>query len=298
MDDFGGKLRQARERRGISLRQVASSTKIAAAALDALEKNDISKLPGGIFSRAFVRSYAVEVGLDPDDTVREFLERFNQEPPPSAEAMAAAIPEEEKQFELRQRQALKALGFGAALLLVLVVILFFVLRRRSAPLPEPPPLPVAAEPAPALVPAPAPALAPAAGPAVTPAYGPALAPAPGPTLAPASGPALAPAAASPRPADAGAATAPAPVVDQLKLDVHPTSECWVSLTVDGRKLFARVMQAGEHESHIVRREAVVEIGDAGAFAFSVNGRPGNSLGDKGQVKTFKLTPATVNTFVK
>jgi cytoskeletal protein RodZ len=298
MDDFGGKLRQARERRGISLRQIASSTKIAAAALDALEKNDISKLPGGIFSRAFVRSYAVEVGLDPDDTVREFLERFNQEPPPSAEAMAAAIPEEEKQFELRQRQALKALGFGAALLLVLVAILFFVLRRRSAPLPEPPPLPVAAEPAPGLVPAPAPALATAPGPAVAPAPGPAVAPAPGPTLAPASGPALAPAAASPRPADAGAATAPAPVADQLKLDVHPTSECWVSLTVDGRKLFARVMQAGEHESHIVRREAVVEIGDAGAFAFSVNGRSGNSLGDKGQVKTFKLTPATVNTFVK
>ena len=102
MDDFGGKLRQARERRGISLRQIASSTKIAAAALDALEKNDISKLPGGIFSRAFVRSYAVEVGLDPDDTVKEFLQRFNQDPPPSAEAMAAAIPEEEKQFEQRQ----------------------------------------------------------------------------------------------------------------------------------------------------------------------------------------------------
>ena len=114
MDDFGGKLRQARERRGISLRQIAASTKIAAAALDALEKNNISKLPGGIFSRAFVRSYAVEVGLDPDETVKEFLERFNQEPPPSAEAMAAAIPEEEKQFEQRQRQAVKALGFGAA----------------------------------------------------------------------------------------------------------------------------------------------------------------------------------------
>jgi cytoskeleton protein RodZ len=301
MDDFGGKLRQARERRGISLRQIASSTKIAAAALDALEKNDISKLPGGIFSRAFVRSYAVEVGLDPDDTVREFLERFNQEPPPSPEAMAAAIPEEEKQFELRQRQALKALGFGAALLFVLIVTLFFVLRRRSAPPPEPPPLPVAAEPAPVLVPASAPALAPAPGTALAPASGTALAPASGTALAPASGTALAPAsgtAASPRPADAGAATAPAPVADQLKLDVHPTSECWVSLTVDGRKLFARVMQAGEHESHIVRREAIVEIGDAGAFAFSVNGRPGNSLGDKGQVKTFKLTPATVNTFVK
>src|SRR6478609_1737958 len=109
MDDFGGKLRQARERRGISLRQVASSTKIAAAALEALERNDISKLPGGIFSRAFVRSYAIEVGLDPDETVREFLERFNQDPAPTAEAAAAAaIPEEERAFQERQRKAARA----------------------------------------------------------------------------------------------------------------------------------------------------------------------------------------------
>ena len=132
MDDFGGKLRQARERRGISLRQIASSTKIAAAALDALEKNNISKLPGGIFSRAFVRSYAVEVGLDPDETVKEFLERFDQEPPPSAEAMAAAIPEEEKHFEQRQRQAVKALGFGVVLLIILIAIGIFMYRSRRA----------------------------------------------------------------------------------------------------------------------------------------------------------------------
>ena len=96
MNDFGGKLRQARERRGISLRQIATSTKIGVAALEALERNDISKLPGGIFSRGFVRSYAVEVGLDPEETVREFIERFNAEPPPSA-AMHAPVPEEEPQ---------------------------------------------------------------------------------------------------------------------------------------------------------------------------------------------------------
>ncbi len=132
MDDFGGKLRQARERRGISLRQIASSTKIAAAALDALEKNNISKLPGGIFSRAFVRSYAVEVGLDPDETVKEFLERFNQDAPPSAESVAAAIPEEEKHFEQRQRQAVKALGFGVVLLIILIAIGIFMYRSRRA----------------------------------------------------------------------------------------------------------------------------------------------------------------------
>src|SRR5436189_294173 len=73
---FGAKLRDARERRGISLRQIANATKISIAALEALERNDISRLPGGIFSRAFVRSYAVEVGLDPEATIQEFIAQF------------------------------------------------------------------------------------------------------------------------------------------------------------------------------------------------------------------------------
>ena len=73
---FGGRLRDARERRGVSLRQIANATKISISALEALERNDISRLPGGIFSRAFVRSYAVEVGLDPDATIQEFIAQF------------------------------------------------------------------------------------------------------------------------------------------------------------------------------------------------------------------------------
>src|SRR5919206_5131652 len=74
--DFGTKMKRAREARGVSLRQIATATKISVAALEALERNDISRLPGGIFSRAFVRSYAIEVGVDPEQTVREFLAQF------------------------------------------------------------------------------------------------------------------------------------------------------------------------------------------------------------------------------
>src|SRR4029077_17936777 len=73
---FGAMLREARERRGVSLRQIANATKISVAALEALERNDISRLPGGIFSRAFVRSYAIEVGLDPDATIQQFVAQF------------------------------------------------------------------------------------------------------------------------------------------------------------------------------------------------------------------------------
>jgi len=49
--DFGRSLREARERRGVSLRQIANATKISMITLEALERNDIARLPGGIFSR-------------------------------------------------------------------------------------------------------------------------------------------------------------------------------------------------------------------------------------------------------
>lgn len=74
--DFGASLREERERRGVSLRQIAASTKISVSLLEALERNQVSRLPGGVFTRAFVRSYAAQVGLDPDRTVQDFLESF------------------------------------------------------------------------------------------------------------------------------------------------------------------------------------------------------------------------------
>src|SRR5947207_4352843 len=75
-ETFGSRLRAARERRGVSLRQIANATKISVGVLEALERNEIARLPGGIFSRAFVRSYAMEVGLDPETTIREFIAQF------------------------------------------------------------------------------------------------------------------------------------------------------------------------------------------------------------------------------
>ena len=132
MHDFGATLRQARERRGISLRQISAKTKISTAALEALERNDISKLPGGIFSRSFVRSYAVEVGLDPDGTVDQFIEQFNQEVPPTALSVAASAPAIEIEFENRRQRATRALIAGAIVVpVVLGVVIYLVMRSRT-----------------------------------------------------------------------------------------------------------------------------------------------------------------------
>ena len=130
MSDFGGKLRQAREGRGISLRQIATTTKISVGALEALERNDVSKLPGGIFSRAFVRSYAAEVGLDPEQTVREFLDRFDIEPSP-APHVHVAVSDVELTLERRRRAAVLVIQGLLFLGLVGGAVAYFMLRARA-----------------------------------------------------------------------------------------------------------------------------------------------------------------------
>ncbi len=74
--DFGEQLKRLREQRGISLREIADHTKLSVRALEALERNDISRLPGGIYSRGLVRAYAEHIGADPEKTVQDFIARF------------------------------------------------------------------------------------------------------------------------------------------------------------------------------------------------------------------------------
>ena len=81
----GARLREAREKRGVSLRQIATSTRISVMSLEALERSDLSRLPGGIFTRSFIRAYAQEVGLDPDRTIQDFIAEL---PPEAATATA------------------------------------------------------------------------------------------------------------------------------------------------------------------------------------------------------------------
>src|SRR5687768_17956059 len=70
--DVGTTLRIARERRNVTIAQLASTTKIPATVLQALDDNAFDRVPGGIFVRGFIRTYAREVGLDPEEMVAQF----------------------------------------------------------------------------------------------------------------------------------------------------------------------------------------------------------------------------------
>lgn len=92
IDDFGGTLRQARERAGVSLHQIADVTKLSVRTLQALEGNRIDQLPGGIYRRAIVRSFASQVGLDPENTLRRFLAQYPDDVPTWADLVPASPP--------------------------------------------------------------------------------------------------------------------------------------------------------------------------------------------------------------
>ena len=251
--DVGARLRAAREARQISLREVAATTKISVSALEALEENDVAQLPGGIFTRAFVRSYAAEVGLDPEETMRDFVAQLPEE----------GIDEEQKYdphsrehelFQSQQRMAwtalkLVAIGLPAAGLLV------YLGTRVVSPGTDAPEAPVA-ETAPEL-------LAPVERPVRT---------VPPVTAEPTS-------------------------QESLTIVLRPRADCWVSLRVDGELVFERVMHAGERESYEADDEIILNIGDAGAFAFAINQQAGRSLGASGEVVTARITRLNYRSFV-
>lgn len=134
MSEFGTQLKQARESRGLSLQQVAGSTKISVSVLEALERGDFPRLPGGIFSRAFVRSYAVEVGANADEVVAKFVSELEAATPAAAEAVRPDVTQDDIAFLERQRRASLFLRVGLivlALALIGSLIAWQMTRKRA-----------------------------------------------------------------------------------------------------------------------------------------------------------------------
>jgi cytoskeleton protein RodZ len=77
---FGEYLRREREMRGVSLEEISTATKISIRFLQAIEDEELSKLPGGIFTRSFVRTYARYLGLEEERVLADCQLADQQKP--------------------------------------------------------------------------------------------------------------------------------------------------------------------------------------------------------------------------
>ncbi|HXW07016.1 MAG TPA: RodZ domain-containing protein [Vicinamibacterales bacterium] len=109
--DVGGQLRASRETRGVSIGILAQRTRVQPRILEAIERNDLSLIPPKPFGRGFVRAYATEVGLDPDQTVRDYFARFA--PPVVPGEIPAAAPAARPGVPIPRRAAPLAVGLIA-----------------------------------------------------------------------------------------------------------------------------------------------------------------------------------------
>jgi len=74
---LGEKLRLAREERGISITEVAEATRISPHYLQAIEVDDYRTLPGGIFNKGFIKSFAKYVGVDEQEALADYARVVN-----------------------------------------------------------------------------------------------------------------------------------------------------------------------------------------------------------------------------
>lgn len=274
MSDFGSRLREARERRGVSLRQIANATKISVSFLEALERNDISRLPGGIFSRAFVRSYAVEVGLDPETTIQDFIAQFPHDSVTAGHPTAEQA-EDHEAVESNRRMATTFMRLALVSVPLAGAVVYFGIAGRAVTHRVPPPAPVSATAGSASLPSPEAASA----------------------STPSTAPSTAPPTAEAVAVSAAAAPGDVPSSDRLTVIVSVSRPSWLSATVDGEKAIERVLQPGDPRTMEVGRELVLKAGDAGAVSMTVNGAVARPLGKGGEVVTAHVTPSNFKEFL-
>ncbi|HEY6330983.1 MAG TPA: helix-turn-helix transcriptional regulator [Blastocatellia bacterium] len=144
MPTLGEELKRLREERGITLSEIAESTRIGTRFLKAIEEGNFSTLPGGIFTRSFIRAYAKKVGMNEDEAVTLYHEQTTEKDavPPGSSASAPEFREEaspviaqanpEPMFAQNARPAGRsALYFLVAAALIAIAVIAVLMLKRS-----------------------------------------------------------------------------------------------------------------------------------------------------------------------
>ncbi|GAB4248818.1 MAG: cytoskeleton protein RodZ [Thermoleophilia bacterium] len=130
MFEIGDTLREARIRKGLTIKDVEDVLKIRAKYVQALEQDDFEVIPGPTFVKAFLRTYGEFLGLDTDILVGEYVSRFDtiRGDPPGASPRRTARP---KTRPPRRRPNYVVVGVAAVI--VILILIFLVGRRGEEP---------------------------------------------------------------------------------------------------------------------------------------------------------------------
>jgi cytoskeleton protein RodZ len=308
---IGETLRRERLRRNLDLQQISNELKLSTRFLEAIESEQFDRLPGGVFTRSFVRQYARFLGLDEAEMAAEVVRLV--EPPAEDSPVETKTRPSVSGFPLPPKVSWDRISDGVrtrwpnwlpGLALVVTVTVacsgayvWWERAQRAAAhtvqRTAPPPQPVVAAPGPSAEPAP-PADAgsiqpPVAGQPSEPAANSAAA---APTSsAEAAGPAPASLQRVDSPAGgASAVDAGAPVHVQLTA----RKPVWVRAVSNGKTLFENTLAANETRTLDATGSVELRLGNAGGVDILLNGKSIGPVGPEGQIRTVQLTSGGFN----
>jgi len=258
---FGDELRREREIRGISLKEIADSTKVSKRFLEAIERNDYRNLPAPVFTRGFIREYARYVGLSGDEMVTRYMHFVDMS------AGAAPEPERERpQLQAIAREPYRPQSFGTIgraepgrggwwIVVVGLALLtgggaFYVMKHR---------LPLTRGGSSA-------------------------------SRTSRSSGAIPSASKKARPSSPGSSsselrtTGATAALPPLHLQIELTADSWVNLQADGKSVLNGELRDGESRTFDAEREFRFQtIGNAGGVVLTINGIHLPPLGNQGEV---------------
>ncbi len=266
MASFGENLRREREMRGVTLEEISHATKIGVRTLEALELENFSKLPGGIFTRSFIRAYARYIGLDEEKVMAEFQLVAPQPREPDLSRvvlMRPVVPRE------GSRTPLLVFLVAAALLGGGVALYRYSRGGTGAQESTVNARRVSAEPAPS---APQPSQVSSPPTSATPATSPNARP-----------------VSQDTPATVSAATLTAPTSADLTLQVAATERTWVAVEADGKVVLQRELEPHEFQTLKAKGSFDVLTRNAQGLILTLNDETLKPLGRRGEVKKVHLT---------
>jgi len=298
---FGVSLKRERELRGITLAEIAKTTKISVRLLEAIEKDRFDILPEGVFRKSFIKSYAKYLGMNED----QILNKYVLEVQPSTVSQSAPVkPTRSFRVTLAGSRRALLLMFGIVLMVLAVSCGFWYLTRDSGKKEVAPPASqiTPAAPAPAVqarseTTLPAGSTAPPVQTQPAPPPRAATSGTAGPALTKASDPStlkvLGELAKKPEPPPAAGPEGLAP----LELTVEANSPAWVSVRAGESTLFSGLMSPAESKKFSLEAPLKVTLGNAGGVRLQVNGQVFSSLGKIGQSKTLEVSAANYQQYL-
>jgi cytoskeletal protein RodZ len=128
MDSVGQLLRQRREAKNMSIEEIARSTRVPMSSVERIESDQFDELPGEVFVRGFLKSYAKAVDLDPDEVLARYTASRRI-------AWVTPLPIASPSRPIRSRRYGVAIAF-VQLLILFTLALSIVLKPRGDDLPQ------------------------------------------------------------------------------------------------------------------------------------------------------------------